>query len=158
MIRRSLFAAALIFMGSLALAPKTMAQTVDVPFTGTIGGACTFGQVTPGSLGVNQVTNPTALAGGFPGGTLGKVSVTCNTPASVVTSPAVQTGGPAFTPINNTSSSAVRIAGSGSWAVGTPLQLNPGISLPLEVDMFVDKGSTLSPGTYNYKVTLTITP
>jgi hypothetical protein len=158
MIRRSLLTAALICVSSVALAPKTMAQTVDVPFTGTIGGACTFGQVTPGSLGVNQVTNPTALAGGFPGGAFGKVSVSCNTSANVVTSSPMQTGGPALTPMN-TPFSAVRLGSSGSWATnGSPLMLPSGSSIPLEVDMYIDKGSTLTPGTYNYKVTLTITP
>jgi len=158
MVRRSLLTAALVFVGSLALAPKTMAQTVDVPFTGNISGACSFGQVTPGSLGVNQPTNPTALAGGFPGGVFGRVSVICNTPASVVTSPPVQTAGPAFSPIN-TPMSAVRVANGGSWSVnGSPLWLGTGGAIPLEVDMYIDKGSTLTPGTYNYKVTLTITP
>ena len=158
MVRRSLFTAALIFMGSLALAPKTMAQTVDVPFTGNVNGACSFGQVTPGSLGLNQQTNPTALAGGFTGGAFGKVSVICNTPASVITSPPVQTAGPTFSPIN-TPMSAVRVANGGSWSMnGSPLRLGTGVSLPLEVDMYIDKGSALTPGTYNYKVTLTITP
>lgn len=157
MIRRSLLTAALIFVGSVAVAPKTMAQTVDVPFTGNVGGACTFGQITPGTLGVNQPTNPTSLAGGFPGGAFGQVSVTCNAPANLMVAMPVQTGGPTFTPIF--SDAFVNSPLGSRNANGGSLSLPPnGGSTPLTVDMIVDKGSPLVPGTYNYKVTLTITP
>ncbi|MDM9381422.1 hypothetical protein QUB80_11990 [Chlorogloeopsis sp. ULAP01] len=157
MIRRSLLTAALILVGSVALAPKTMAQTVDVPFTGTVGGACNFDQVTPGSLGMNQPSNPTALAGGFTGGAFGQVSVTCNAPSQLTVSQPVQTGGPTFTPmfadafVNSSSGSTFANGGS-------PMMLPVGSPTMLNVDMYVDKGSPLTPGTYDYKVTLTVTP
>jgi hypothetical protein len=157
MIRRSLLTAALICVSSVALAPKTMAQTVDVPFTGTVGGACTFSQVTPGSLGVNQQTNPTALAGGFSGGAFGKVSVMCNAPSLLTVSKPVQTGGPIFTPMF--SDAMVNSQFGSTYANGgSALSLQTGSPMMLDVDMIADKGSTLTPGTYNYKVTLTITP
>lgn len=157
MISRCLLTAGLIVMGSVALAPKTMAQTVDVPFSGTIGGACNFGQVTPGSLGVNQPSNPTALAGGFPGGALGKVSITCNAPSQLTVSQPIQTGGPSFSPMF--SDAMVGSPFGYTYAMGgSPLMLPPGASGMLDVDMYVDKGSVLVPGTYSYKVTLTVTP
>lgn len=158
MIRRSLLTAALIFVGSVALAPKTMAQTVDVPFTGNVGGACSFGQVIPGSLGVNQPTNPTALAGGFSGGAFGKVSVSCNTPARVMVSKPQQTGGPGLFPMF--SDAMINSSFGSTNASGAPPMPLPtgGPSVPLDVDMYVDNGSPLAPGTYDYKVTLTIVP
>jgi hypothetical protein len=157
MIRRSLLTAALILVGSVALAPKTMAQTVDIPFTGTVGGACNFDQVTPGSLGMNQPSNPTGLAGGFPGGAFGKVSVTCNAPSQLTVSKPMQTGGPTFTPMF--SDAFVNSSVGSTNTTGTsPLMLPVGSPTMLDVDMFVDKGSPLTPGTYDYKVTLTVTP
>ena len=42
MIRHSLLTIALIIVGSAALAPETMAQTADVPFTANVGGVCNF--------------------------------------------------------------------------------------------------------------------
>ncbi|RCJ28299.1 hypothetical protein A6S26_12265 [Nostoc sp. ATCC 43529] len=157
MIRRSLLTAALIIVGSAALAPKTMAQTADVPFTGSVAGVCNFDQITPGKLGLNQVTNPTALAGGFPGGAFGKVFVSCNQGARVSISKPQQTGGPSFTP-----SYSVGIInspfGSTDSQIGNSVLLPSGSGLPLDIDMIVDKGSTLVPGNYSYITTLTIVP
>lgn len=163
MIRRSLLTAALVLAGSVAMAPKTMAESIDVPFSATVGGACTFGPVTPGvlALGDGPVPNSTdILSANSPnGGIMGKVSVTCNQPARLTVSEPVQTAGPTFTPM---ASGAVVIAPNGdtnSFPGSAPLDLNGnGILTPLEVDMFVDKGSPLESGTYNYKVTLTVTP
>ncbi|MFQ4143375.1 hypothetical protein [Chlorogloeopsis sp. ULAP02] len=157
MIRRSLLTAVLILVGSVALAPKTMAQTVDVPFTGTVTGACNFGQVTPGSLGVNQPSNPTTLASNYSEGVFGQVSVTCNAPSQLTVSQPVQTGGPNFTPIFS-DAMVNSLFGSTNATDGSPLMLPPGSPMMLNVDMIADKGSPLTPGTYDYKVTLTVTP
>jgi hypothetical protein len=157
MIRRSLLTAALIIVGSAAVAPKTMAQTADVPFTGTVGGVCNFDQITPGKLGLNQPVNPTALAGGFSGGVFGKVIVSCNQGGRVSISKPQQTGGPGFTPVfsNGMINSPL---GSTSSQGGSPMSLPSGNGLPLDIDMFVDKGSPLAPGNYSYVTTLTIVP
>ncbi|WGV25420.1 hypothetical protein [Halotia branconii] len=157
MIRRSLLTAVLVIVGSVVLAPKTMAQTVDVPFTGSVNGACTFGQVTPGKLGLNQPTSPTALAGGFSGGVFGQVSVSCNQPARVSISQPQQTGGPAFTPMFSAGHINSPVGSTDSNS-GSPLPLPTGGSVPLSVDMIVDKGSPLVPGNYSYITTLTIVP
>lgn len=157
MIRRSLLTAALIIVGSVAVAPKTMAQTADVPFTANVGGVCNFDQIIPGKLGLNQPTNATALAGGFSGGQFGKVFVSCNQGARVSISQPQQTGGPGFTPMF----SAGHINspfGSTSSQGGSPVLLPPGSGLPLDIDMIVDKGSPLVPGNYSYVTTLTIVP
>ncbi|MBG1265283.1 hypothetical protein [Nostoc sp. WHI] len=156
MIRHSLLTAALIIVSSAALAPKTMAQTADVPFTGNVAGVCNFDQITPGRLGLNQPTNPTALAGGFPGGAFGKVLVSCNQGARVSISQPQQTGGPGFTPVfsvGNINSPFGNTSSQGGF-----LSLPPGGGLPLDIDMIVDKGTPLVPGNYSYVTTLTIVP
>ncbi|GJD21099.1 hypothetical protein RIVM261_060550 [Rivularia sp. IAM M-261] len=172
MIRNTLLATTLLILGTLAIAPKTMAQTapqsmmpqtVDVPFSGQVTGICNVGEITPGTLvPTGSTTGPIALSSGAPfspNGTPGKVVVTCNSPASIAVSRPVQTGGPAFSPMK--SDATVRLPGgpiAGAMG-GTPLRLSPSPNaIPLEVGMIVDKGSPLAPGNYNYKVTLTIAP
>ncbi|MCC5610006.1 hypothetical protein LC612_25335 [Nostoc sp. CHAB 5834] len=157
MIRRSLLTAALIIVGSVALAPKTMAQTANVPFTGTVSGVCNFDQITPGQLGLNQPTNPTALAGGHPGGSFGRVVLSCNQGARVSISQPQQTGGPQFTPIYSIGIMQSPFGYTDSQG-GSPVLLPGGSNLPLDIDMIVDKGSPLVPGNYSYVTTLTIVP
>ncbi|MCC5622513.1 hypothetical protein [Nostoc sp. CHAB 5715] len=157
MIRRSLLTAALIIVGSTALAPKTMAQTADVPFTANVGGVCNFDQIIPGRLGLNQPTNATALAAGFPGGSFGRVVVSCNQGARVSISQPQQTGGSGFTPIFSVGEIYSPFGGTNSQAGGF-LGLPPGGGLPLDINMVVDKGSPLVPGNYSYVTTLTIVP
>ncbi|MDZ8090138.1 MAG: hypothetical protein RMY16_31980 [Nostoc sp. DedQUE12b] len=157
MIRRSLLTAALIIVGSVAVAPKTMAQTADVPFTANVGSACNFDQIIPGKLVLNQTTNATALAAGFPGGQFGKVFVSCNQGARVSISKPQQTGGPGFTPIHSAGMINSPF-GSTSSQGGSPVLLPSGSGLPLDIDMIVDKGSPLVPGSYSYVTTLTIVP
>lgn len=163
MIRRALLTSIFLVLGTLTIAPKTMAQTADIPFTGNVAGACNFGEITPGTLMPNVPTNPTRLSAGSsfgsssPNAIPGKVFISCNQSANLVVSKPVQTGGPTFTPIV----SDARVSGpSGTTsATGTPLRLISGTpSTPLSVEMMADKGSPLVPGTYNYKVTLTVTP
>ncbi|MCC5614464.1 hypothetical protein LC605_05095 [Nostoc sp. CHAB 5836] len=157
MIRRSLLTAALIIVGSAAVAPKTMAQTADVPFTANVGGFCNFDQIIPGKLGLNQPTNATALAGGYAGGQFAKVFVSCNQGARVSISKPQQTDGPSFTPIFSAGHINSSF-GSTSSQGGNPVLLPPGSGLPLDIDMIVDKGSPLLPGSYSYVTTLTIVP
>ncbi|TAF11331.1 MAG: hypothetical protein EAZ77_00675 [Nostocales cyanobacterium] len=169
MIRRSLLAAALVVAGSVAIAPKAMAQSVDVPFSGTVGGACTFSSVTPGVLGVfGPVGTPTSLyASSFSGpggpgmGSPGQVSVACNQPASLTVSLPVQTAGPAFIPmmlnadVNSPQGSTYNTTGGS----GSPIPLlSDSTNIPLKIGMMADKGSVLEAGNYAYTVTLTVVP
>lgn len=182
MIRNTLLATTLLILGTVAVAPKTMAQTappqsmmpqtIDVPFSGQVTGVCNVGEITPGTLVASgmsgSISNPIMLSAGSTSptsspsgsGTPGRVVLTCNSPASIMISRPVQTGGPAFTPVR--SDASVRLPGSSTITSSMntsssrlPVGPNP---IPLEVGMFVDKGTPLTPGTYNYRVTLTIAP
>jgi hypothetical protein len=173
MIRHTLLASALVIVGTVATAPQTMAQiappnstlpqSVDVPFSGQVTGVCNVGEITPGVLMPNTPTNPMMLAAGSGtttnAGTPGKVVVTCNSSARIAISKPVQTGGPAFTAMK-LDATVKAPSGMMTGSMNTmPLSLSPSPNpIPLEVGMFVDKGSPLTPGNYNYKVTLTITP
>lgn len=157
MIRRALLISALTVTGVAAFASNTFAQTVNVPFNGTVGAVCSFGQPTPGTLGLNTPTSPTALAGGYSGGVFGQVSVSCNQPARVSISKPVQTAGPSFTPV--TSAAMISSSfGSTDSNGAPPLSLSSSGTVPLKIDMIVDKGSPLAAGNYSYVTTLTIVP
>ena len=124
----------------------------------SLWGNCSFSDVTPGKLVVIRGTNKTALAAGFPGGVMGKVSVTCNRSSFLRVSKPVQTSGPSFTP-TRADGYVDSPVGSTTSSSSSGLRISSiGRAIPLEVDMIVEKGSTLAPGTYGFKTTLTVTP
>jgi hypothetical protein len=157
MIHRTLLTSALIIVATMAVGESAFAQIADIPFTGNVKGACNFGSVTPGTMATNMPTNPTELSAEYPGGVRGQVYVTCNEPARVSVSAPVQTGGPVFTPLKSEAYIKSPV-GSATSMGGSPLSLPTGNSIPLDINARVVKDSPLVPGTYNYKVTLTITP
>ena len=155
MIRRSLLTAALIVAGSVIAAPKTMAQSVDVPFTGTVGGVCNINNVTGGTLVPNQEVNPTALYTQ----TTGNVNLSCNQTALVSITQPMQTGGPAFTPVYGYGYAYGYYGGSYTITDGTTVTHSiPSGTTDLSVQAYLDKGSPLTPGNYSYVTTLTVTP
>ncbi|MDJ0677542.1 MAG: hypothetical protein QNJ36_19535 [Calothrix sp. MO_167.B42] len=159
MIRRSLLTAALVLVGSVAMAPKTMAESIDVPFSGIVGGGCTFGPVTSGVLIVADGASSTSTAiTSISPGVGGQVSVTCNQPARLTVSQPVQTAGPTLNPVISNGFVNSPTGGTDSSG-GNPMALNAdGNPTPLEVGMFVENDSPLQAGIYNYNVTLTIVP
>lgn len=171
MIRRALLISALTVTAAAAFAPSTLAQTVDVPFNGTVPGLCSFGQPTAGTLGMGGSTGSTASGGGYYGGpsgptalgsrgyggAFGQVAVSCNQSARVTVSKPVQTAGPSFTPIYS-SASINSSAGSTDSNGASPLSLPIGGYVTLDIDMIVDKGTPLTAGNYSYVTTLTIVP
>jgi hypothetical protein len=171
MIRRVLLTSVFLILGTVAMAPKTMAQTANIPFTGNVAGACNFGEITPGTLipsgsassTTSPTISPTRLSAGAsfgpssPNAMPGRVFIICNQSANLVVSKPVQTAGPTFTPMI---SDAKVFGPSGTTSASTaPLRLMAGTTTtPLSVEMMVDKGGPLVPGTYGYRVTLTVTP
>lgn len=155
MIRRSLLTAALIIAGSAALAPKAMGQSVNVPFSGSVGGACTVGSITPGYLTPNSETSPTYLYTS----TVAQFSVGCNQQAYVTTSTPVMTSGPSL----NTSYSYSYVSSNNGGSYAEQGGYNYGHYIGsgtsnFYVDMGVGSNSALTPGNYNYVTTVSITP
>ena len=160
MIRRSLLVSTFGLMTGVIFSPSVFAQSVDVPFNGTVPGACTFNNPTPGVVVPNNTFNPTALLGGTSGmGRTGFVQVNCNTSANVTISEPIQTGGFKFSPKSNYSNASLTGAnGDFIQTTGTStLPLKAGIT-NFQVRMFSESTTVLPPGNYEFKVTLTITP
>lgn len=156
---------ALGLVGSTFIAKSAVAQSVDVPFNGTVPGACTFNTPTPGVLAVNDTFKPTMLLGGTAvGGTIargraGFVQVVCNTAANVTINEPVQTRGFRFNIKRNFASAVL------TGANGDVITTNGTSTLPMkagttnfQVRMESESDSLIPPGEYEFYVTLTITP
>jgi hypothetical protein len=164
--RASLFLVSSLWLISNAfLAKSAAAQSVDVPFNGSVPGACIFNTPTPGVLGVNDTFEPTILLGGTSlGGTLargrsGFVQVVCNTPANVTINEPVQTRGFRFN-LKRSFASAVLTGANGDVITtsGTStLPIKAGTT-NFQVRMEAESDSLIPPGEYEFYVTLTITP
>ncbi len=164
-IPRSLLASALALLSAVALSPRAFAQSVNIPFSGTVPGACSFNTPTPGALGVNDTFRPTILLGGTSlGGTVAKgrsgfVQVVCNTNANVTISEPVQTSGFRFN-IKSNFANAVLTGANGDVITtsGTStLPIKAGTT-NFQVRMQTESESIIPPDNYEFYVTLTITP
>ncbi len=189
MIRRLALTAGFAILGAVAFAPNVQAQTADaqpqtatasetVPFSGTVGSACTFTNTQPGTLEAPGAT-PTFIAGNVGvfsegNGTAGQTTVNCSGGGSLtVAQPNPINVPPGFNPAVTqaiiavttdtapyTSSPGPRFDG-GSWSqVQASLTIPTGQDLPLQVGMIAGErnGSVIPSGIYEYEVTLTATP
>ena len=154
---RFLISSAFVLAGSALIAPQVFAQTVDVPFSGTVPGACSFGTPVAGTL---QLDN----AGNNAGKRLftqnpGQVAITCSQPVSIQVSP--PTSSNAISPASQNSSVVVGSGANLGAAQGTPsaplLLTNAGTD-NLEVSMTHVDNNILAAGTYDFQVTLTVVP
>lgn len=161
MIRRFLLASALLVTGTVAVAPSAFAETQDITASGTISKTCVFGTPTAGSLGVagpNSTTLSTA------NGSVGGVNVTCNHPAKLSISAPSQSGSDtvALTSATNTSTVTASSTSLSSTTINngdTPIALTTGEQTGVSVGMTINNGTTIIPAsTYNYTVTLTVSP
>ncbi|MEO1432297.1 MAG: hypothetical protein AAFV71_25170 [Cyanobacteria bacterium J06633_8] len=188
MIRRYLLTAGLAILGTVAFAPNAQAQTANppsqngsasetVPFSGTVGSACTFSETQPGILEApGSSTFVSGNVGVFSGGngTAGQTTVNCTNGGSLtVAQPNPINVPPGFNPAVTQaivatetdkapylSSPGPRFDG-GSWSQVIPtLDIAPGADLPLQVAMIAGErgGPVIPSGNYEYEVVLTATP
>jgi hypothetical protein len=155
-MKRNILRAA-IAASILGVSGAAVAESVDVPFSGTVAGACSFASVTPGTL----VETGVWLDGGESAGTNGSLQVTCNGAATI--SIANPTSG---APIPNqggiysrmyattgTMTSGNALAGNGA---ATPTHAHAAGSTTYRITMGVNTTDAfVAPGTYNYTVAVT---
>jgi hypothetical protein len=162
---RSLLVSALVAGSAIVLsAPNVNAQSVNMPFTGTIAATgCTFGTPTTGTLAPTPNVNPTTLSGFPPIGTQSSVRMDCTAPPNMTISAPIQTSGPTFTPTSCTVELLVprfrvveRIRFESCAGTNAPTLIdNTG---DLVVNMSVSNPAGIPSGTYGYNVTLSIVP
>jgi hypothetical protein len=158
MLRR-LFASVIVLGSAVVLsAPSANAQSVNVPFTVSVGAVCSFNPPTTGTL---VLSGANVLVANSSTGTRGSVGFNCSAPANIIVGAPIQTAGPALTP--TICSSTISITGTGTLSQsnscngsGSPGAING--SNTLTVSMRVESPSAISPGDYAYNVALTIVP
>lgn len=152
MLRRSLFASALMLASTVGFAGVASADTATVTFSGNIGGVCSFDQSNASGTLASYSNDYYLLAYPGLGGTMPTLNVTCNTPGSVsITS---------TTPSSSNPVSTIVYAGfnNGSYIDNTPVSVPAGTT-PVTVGMYAysDTNQTLPSGNYQYTLTLTAT-
>lgn len=167
MLRRILFASALILVSATAFTSEAKAQTAEgtVEFSGTVGGACTFSNPVAGNLVLNS-TDDALLGsndstGNYPGGTAAEIDISCTTDATLSMTAPTATGDPltaaTFTATGTSSNLGLDFDSEGST---TNDAVAAGEQDTINVNMLVDNsgGGTIPSGTYSYEVVITATP
>ena len=185
MIRRLALTAGLAILGAVAFAPNAQAQvqaqngtaSETIPFSGTVGSACTFTGTQPGTL---EAPGSSTFVSGNVGvfsagnGTAGQTTVNCTNGGSLtVARPNPITVPPGFNPAVTQaivatetdkapylSSPGPRFDG-GSWSQVIPtLAIPNGEDVALQVAMIAgeNNGPVIPSGNYEYEVVLTATP
>ncbi|MBV6627342.1 MAG: hypothetical protein KI793_31115 [Rivularia sp. (in: Bacteria)] len=182
MIRRLALSAGFAILGAVAFAPNAQAQTgtasETVPFTGTVGSACTFSNTQPGTLEAPG-TAPRFIAGNVGifsagNGTAGKTTVNCSNGGSLTVAQPNPISVPAgFNPAvtqaiiaTETDVSPYTSSPGPRFDTGSYSQVQPSLTIPtgtdveLQVGMIAGErnGPVIPSGFYEYEVTLTAAP
>lgn len=149
----------LILASAIAFNQAALAQSVDVPFSGTVSGQATFSFPTSGT------TEPTISGGSganpnkFESLTPANIAVQLSTPASITVSPPRLVSGPTSDPTGTKHVGFLKFGSTNvSSDVGGGSTSLPTGNTNLEVGLLVERPGAFTPGTYTYAVTLTITP
>jgi hypothetical protein len=116
---------------------------------------CTFSEGTGGQLVTEGRVMPSKLGtldtfGGSPI----KMDVTCSQPAKLVVSAPIQVGGPEFKPVS-AFTTVTTTTGDSTKSNEAPLALPAGTTA-LSINLYVDKGSRLKVGNYQYTFKFTV--
>ena len=133
--------------------------SVDIPFTGVVQTTCTFDTPDPGRLVPVGTPIAEVLSSLASGGLPGQVNLKCNADTQLIVNEPTQVGGPSV--ILSLAEAFVDSNVGNTTSNSTPLAIPAGVDIPLQVDMRVTAEDTrlgFPPGTYTYKVTLTVAP
>ncbi|HBB36035.1 MAG TPA: hypothetical protein DDZ80_32600 [Cyanobacteria bacterium UBA8803] len=156
---RYTLASAVTIASAIAFNSTAVAQTVDVPFSGTVPLQATFINITPGTTETTPSGKTAGSLNKIESLTPALVTVQSSNPANITVSPPTLVSGPTPDPPGTNrigflqfGSTEVRSDIGGGTA---PLPIG---NTELKVDMLVERPETFTQGTYTYVVTLTITP
>lgn len=178
MIRRFLIASGMTLVGLAAFVSSASAQTaetVDVPFSGFVGSACTFDNISAGVI----VTNPdrTVLTSdngtsGATGGAPGSVRLNCNGSARISVGDMSPTNALSTNLLSGTtarlsarstsvylgSEQKARTSNGSPASISTNTVTISGTPISLIVHMSINTSSAIPAGAYAFTVPVTATP
>ncbi len=116
---------------------------------------CTFSEGTGGQLVTEGKVMPSKLVTlENAGGAAIKMDVICSQPAKLVVSAPIQVGGPEFKPVS-AFTTVTTTTGDSTKSNEAPLVLPAGTTA-LSINLYVDKGSRLKVGNYQYTFKFTV--
>lgn len=148
----------LIIAGSIAFHQAALADSIDVPFSGTVPVEAIFTPPTPGKAEPVIPSNSGGIPNKFESSTPAKIGVQTTTPATITVSPPRLVSGPSQDP---SGTKRVAFLEFGSTKVNSNNNGNarlPAGKNDLKVNLSVQRPGAYKPGTYTYVVTLTISP
>ncbi len=166
MLRRILFASALVLVSATAFTSEAKAQdasTGTVNFSGLVGGACTFSNPVEGTLVLNP-NDDTLLgsdsSGDYVGGATADINIECTADATLTIAEPTATGDalPDAT-FSATATSSNLGLDFDSDNNNNSNNITSGQQDTINVNMLVDnQGTTIPAGNYSYEVVITATP
>lgn len=153
---------ALAVASNLAVVPTALAQTTSVPFNGTVPAQVTFSNVATGTSQTTVAPGSPASPSILESATSATVTVKSNAPAIMTVSSPYLLSGPTPDPAGTKHVTSLSF-GSTSATNATSGQADIAVAIPagiteVEIEMFVERPVPYPAGTYNYGVTMTVTP
>jgi len=152
MLRRSLFACALMLAGVVGFASSAKAGTATVQLGMTVPTSCSFGTNTPGVLQLGSSTT-------FTTATAATIGISCNGPATLqVANPALAISTTGTTTFSSTSATATTLTNKSVTSGASTLAINASDNGLISVSMSATASTAIQAGIYNFDVLLTSTP
>ncbi|NEP56397.1 MAG: hypothetical protein F6K31_05155 [Symploca sp. SIO2G7] len=143
----------------MALSPTALAQNVDIKFNGNVPIQTTFSNVVPGTAETTTVSTSGGSSHIIESVTSTSVSVESNTPGTMTISPPRLLSGPTPDPDGTRHVTFLSFGTQNVIADAAEVTVNiPSGITDLEIDMRVERPTPFVAGTYDYGVTLTLTP
>lgn len=153
---------ALTLASNLGFVPTASAQTTSVPFSGTVPVQVTFSNVATGTAQTTIASGSAASPSILESATSATVTVKSNAPAIMTVSSPYLLSGPTPDPagtkhVTSVSFGSTNATNSNSGQADVAVAIPAGIT-DVEIEMFVERPVPYPAGTYNYGVTMTVTP
>ncbi|MBW4480623.1 MAG: hypothetical protein KME54_28220 [Tolypothrix brevis GSE-NOS-MK-07-07A] len=157
MLRRSLFACALMLAGVVGFASSAKAVSEPVTLSGTIPTACIIDSVVPGTL-VASGDNKT-LSSTLSGGAAATLNINCTTGTVSLTPPTKTGGDPGTTLDGDIETKTAKLTLSDTTSVDSGATAIPVAAGAATVNLVAtDTSAVLIPGAYTFSTTVTVTP
>jgi len=159
MLYRLALTSSLLLASAFALNRAVLAQSADVPFSGTVPVEATFSSPAPGTAEPTIASDSGGIPTKFESQTPATMSVQSSTSATIsVSAPRLVSG----TSVDPSETTHIGFLKFGSTSLRSDVSGGSGILPPgntnLEVGLLVERPVAFTPGTYTYVVTLTIAP
>ncbi|MFW9259022.1 hypothetical protein [Nostoc sp. CALU 546] len=155
----SLVLASVLSVQAFVLDQAVLAQSADVPFSGTVPAEASFSSSVPGTAEATISGNSSGISTKLESQTPATIGVQNSTSATVTVSPPRLVSGPSADPSGTTHIGFLKFGSTNVRSdVGGGSATLPAGNTNLEVNLLVERPVAFTPGIYSYVVTLTIAP